>query len=342
MTPANFDHLLSLIKPQISKADTVMRLAIEPELKLAVTLHHLAEGASHTSIAAHYRLGRLTTSQIIYDTVKALWNVLRPIYLKAPSSVEEWKMIAHGFDKWNFPHCIGSLDGKHITLQKPKNAGSTFFNYKQRESIILMAICDADYKFVIVDIGQPGSRSDGGVWDSMAFARGLESGNINIPAPEPIGGYGADMPYVLVADEAFPLRPYLMRPFPGRSLDTQEKRVFNYRLSRARRVIENAFGILSQRWRILFRMIAASQAKAVQIVQAVCVLHNYLRTMEDANYVPPGFADVPGEDGEICDGFWRTNVQDHVATRSRSSRSINSDAMAIRDFWCNISMVPEG
>ncbi|XP_067948744.1 uncharacterized protein [Watersipora subatra] len=281
MTPANFDHLLLLMKPQITKKDTVMRLAIEPKLKLAVTLHHLAEGASHTSIAAHYRLGRSTTSQIKYETVKALWNVLRPI---------------------------------------------------QRESITLMVVCDADYKFLIVDIGQPGSRSDGGVWDSMAFARGLENGNINIPAPEPIGGDGADMPYVLVADEAFPLRPYFMRPFSGRSLDTQEKRVFNYRLSWARRVIENAFGIVSQRWRILFRMIAASQAKAVQIVQAVCVLHNYLRTVADANYVPPGFADVPGEDGVICNGFWRTNVQDHVATRSRSSRSINSDAMAVRNF----------
>lgn len=80
------------------------------------------------------------------------------------------------FTKWNFPHCIGAVDGKHITLQKPKNAGSIFFNYKQRESIVLMAVCDADYKFTVVDIGQPGGRSDGGIWDTMEFAMGLENG----------------------------------------------------------------------------------------------------------------------------------------------------------------------
>ena len=48
----------------------------------------------------------------------------------------------------------------------------------------------------------------------------------------------AEAPYVFVADEAFPLKSWLLRPIPGRTLDTQEKKVYNYRLSRARRTIE--------------------------------------------------------------------------------------------------------
>ena len=80
------------------------------------------------------------------------------------------------FTKWDFPHCLGSIDGKHITLQKPKNSGSLFFNYKQRESIVLMAVVDADYKFQVVDIGQPGSCSDGGIWERSEFGSGLENG----------------------------------------------------------------------------------------------------------------------------------------------------------------------
>ena len=98
MTPASFDYLLSLIQPLITKTDTTMRKAIEPGLKLAVTLHHLSEGASHASIAAHYRLGRSTTSQVIYDTVDALWKTLQPIYLKPPSGPAEWKHVSQGYE----------------------------------------------------------------------------------------------------------------------------------------------------------------------------------------------------------------------------------------------------
>ena len=74
-----------------------MRKAIQPGLKLALTLHHLSEGASHASIAAHYRLGRSTTSQITYDKVDALWRTLQPIYLKPPSRSTEWEHVAEGY-----------------------------------------------------------------------------------------------------------------------------------------------------------------------------------------------------------------------------------------------------
>ena len=72
----------------------------------------------------------------------------------------------------------------------------------------------------------------------------LVTGRVNLPFPAPLSRIesGEALPYMFVGDEAFPLRPYLMRPFPGRSLDNDSRRIFNYRLSRARRVVENAFG----------------------------------------------------------------------------------------------------
>ena len=75
MMVENFDIILGLVEPHLRRQDTVMRLAIESALKLAVTLHHLAEGASDVAIAAHYRLGRSTVSLIIYETWEALWTV---------------------------------------------------------------------------------------------------------------------------------------------------------------------------------------------------------------------------------------------------------------------------
>ena len=83
-----------------------------------------------------------------------------------------WSIFAYSvssFKTWHFPNCIGSVDGKHIVIQKPRHGGSEWHNYKQTESVVLMAVCDASYKFIVVDVGQSGSQSDGGIWDSSTF-----------------------------------------------------------------------------------------------------------------------------------------------------------------------------
>lgn len=68
-------------------------------------------------------------------------------------------------------------------------------------------------------------------------------GKVNLPEPARLpDDEGDKFPYFFVGDEAFPLRPFLMRPYPGRALDSDDKKLYNYRLSRARRVIENCFG----------------------------------------------------------------------------------------------------
>ncbi|GBN41190.1 hypothetical protein AVEN_170153-1 [Araneus ventricosus] len=79
---------------------------------------------------------------------------------------------------------------------------------------------------------------------------------------------------VLVADDAFPLSLNFMKPYPGRGLNDEE-RVFNYRLSRAQRVSENAFGILAARFQIFEQKILTSAMNATKILMACCVLHNF-------------------------------------------------------------------
>ena len=203
---------------------------------------------------------------------------------QAPSTAEEWQEVARQFeDKWQYPNCIGAIDGKHIAIRAPANSGSMFHNYKMFYSIVLMAVVDASYRFLVVDVGANGRSCDAGVFGNSAMATALENGSLGIPEDRPLPGRIKKMPFVIVGDEAFGLKTYMMKPYPSRQLSDDE-RIFNYRLSRARRVSENAFGILSNRFRVLDKHIYLSPEKSTTVTNACIVLHNFLLTRKDVWY----------------------------------------------------------
>ena len=111
-----------------------------------------------------------------------------------------------------------------------------------------MALVDADYKFIYIDVGNYGSNADGQVFKRSEFRKTYMNGELDVPPPTSLPNYPANgpVPYCIVADEAFPLTPTIMGPFPrtGRQILQDDERIFNYRLSRARRIVENAFDIL--------------------------------------------------------------------------------------------------
>ena len=123
-----------------------------------------------------------------------------------------------------------------------KNSGSVFYNYKHYFSILLLALVDADYKFLYVVVRANGSCSDCQIFNQCELKRSCEVNTIGIPPPQPLPGDDHPIPYFIVGDDAFPLRSWLMKPYCKRNL-SKEQRIFNYRLSRARRIVENAFGI---------------------------------------------------------------------------------------------------
>lgn len=172
-----------------------------------------------------------------------------------------------------------------------------------------MAICDAQYRFLCVDIGKPGSESDGGVFSRSEMGRQFENNIMNLPGPQPLTHGGQNVPYVLVGDEAFPLKPYLMRPYPRVAGLDYPKKVFNYRLSRARRVVENAFGILANRWRILRRPFKATLENTSVVIAACVVLHNFLMSSDRSRvcYAPPSLIDHEDDMHYVTDGDWRAD-----------------------------------
>ena len=141
MSPESFDVLLRHMKPHISKKNTRFRESVPVSTRLAVTLRYLASSESQQSLSWSFRLSRTTVSKIVKETCKAVWKVLSPIYLRSPSTEQEWKQISNDFEEiWNLPHCIGAIDGKHIAIECPKKTGSKYFNYKGFFSLVLLAI----------------------------------------------------------------------------------------------------------------------------------------------------------------------------------------------------------
>ena len=186
MSPSTFELLLSWVASLITKESTRMRQAIPPGERLRVTLRYLVTGDAQTTIAASYRISPTTVGRIIEETCGVLWHTLSEQgYLHVPSDINDWRKIAMEFEqRWNFPHALGALDDKHVVMQAPARSGSTFFNYKKTHSIVLLAVCNAQYQFTLVDIGDTGRQADGSVYSNSYLDRAIENGLLNFPSAE--------------------------------------------------------------------------------------------------------------------------------------------------------------
>ena len=220
-------------------------------------------------------MGRFTVSETVEKVCEALWKNLQPIVMPEPNE-EIWRASEKVFkEKWNFPHCVAAIDGKHVRIKAPPHRGSEFFNYKKYHSVVLLALVDANKRFLIVDVGQYGRVSDGNVFANSNIATCLARQNIGLPPDENFGG--VPLPYIVTGDEAFPLKKYLMRPYPRSARRLSEaERIFNYRLSRSRNTAENAFGILANTWRIYQRPFECRVQLCDKLILATVVLHNYV------------------------------------------------------------------
>jgi hypothetical protein len=179
------------------------------------------------------------------------------------------------------PNCIGALDGKHIRLTNPDHAGSLYRNYKNVISLVLMAMCDANYCFVWVDTGAYGKTSYSGIFHHSTSYKKLTQQTQNVPAARP----------VITENDAIRSSSWWSVWFDG-ELNASVwckviiiwQSVFNFRLTLARRYIECTFGTMCNKWRILHRPLDVHIAFAENIFKAICVLYNYARMRNGYNY----------------------------------------------------------
>ncbi|CAH1970881.1 unnamed protein product [Acanthoscelides obtectus] len=211
ISSADSEYLIQLVGPKIFKQNTNYRDAISVTDRLAITLRFLATGDSFQSLMYLFKVSTTTISRIVPEVFEELCH-----FIQVPTVLNGWKKIANYYNNlWNFPMCLGSMDGKHIIIQSPKFSGSEYINYKGTFSIVLFAIVDANYNFIYVYIGCQGRISDGGVFKNSGFAKALDKSMLNFPQPTILPGRQKPVPYVLVADDAFPLSENILKPFAG-------------------------------------------------------------------------------------------------------------------------------
>ncbi|XP_031789426.1 protein ALP1-like isoform X1 [Nasonia vitripennis] len=278
MTSEQFDEILELVRPQLTKRSK--RRALTPEMRLAAVLNFLAHGNSIQKSAWMFLIGRSTMYRLVTEVCTAICNVLEEKYVSFPSQ-DDLSVIANMYWRiWHMPNCFGAIDGKHIRVKAPPNSGSYFFNYKKHFSIVLMGLSDAFCRFIWVNIGDFGSSNDAGIFQRSDLRQALDNEEIDIPAPTYLPRTDVLCPYFIIGDGAFPLKNYLMKPYTRANNLTHEEKIVNYRLSRARLTIERAFGILTKKWRILESPVDWKLKNIETVIMALICLHNFLITEE--------------------------------------------------------------
>lgn len=185
-----------------------------------------------------------------------------------------------------------------------------------------------------MDIGSEGRQCDSTIFQNSELGKRFYDKSLQLPAAKYVLNSNIKLPYVLVADEAFPLTTFMMRLYPRNNLDMRKK-IFNYRLN-ARRSIECAFGILAARWRIYGKPIIASMLTTRKIIQATTVLHNYvILTEKNLHVTQTRYSNFTPQD--------RVVISEGLRNLSRN-RSSNPEAKKIRenfaDFFNTIGALP--
>lgn len=260
---------------------------------------------------------------------------------------QEWEDIAKYFEsKWNVFNTIGAMDGKHVRIISPRHGGSHHFNYKSFHSVILFAMVDANYNFIYVDAGTNGRVGDAGVFSKSTLKEKLNRNLLGIPAAKRLPNTNISTHYVILADDAFPLNKSIMKPYAQRDI-TVEQRIFNYRLSRGRRMVESAFGILANRFRVFLTTIHLSPPKVTDIILAACALHNLLTKRRRHLYTQREIHTL--YDNESSQSYLQENTSgneevDHMIALARQHIRPTEDGREIRnafkDFYNGPGKVP--
>ncbi|XP_049271307.1 uncharacterized protein LOC119391642 [Rhipicephalus sanguineus] len=282
VSPTTFRYLVESCRPSLERQTTNMREAISVEKRVAAGMYRLCSSAEDRTIADLFGIGRSTVNTVFREFCKTVVDRLE----------DAWIQMA-----------VGALDGCHFPVSPPKDHAADYYNYKGWYSMILLAVVDHRYCFKYINVGAPGRCHDAYVYGRSWLCEKIERGLL--ASPVAIIEHCPVKPLIL-CDQAFPLTETLLKPFPSASPGCQQneirhiccyelvtgihsivwyrstKAIFNYNLSKTRRIVENAFGRLKVRFRFTMKRMECKLANARQAIKTACILHNICESFRDA------------------------------------------------------------
>lgn len=170
-----------------------------------------------------------------------------------------------------------------------------------------------------------GSLNDAGVFNHSDLKFALDNGLVRLPNDNNLPRSNISLPYFFVADAGFGLETYMMTPYSRMADLTPQQLVYNYRQSRARRIIECAFGLLKHKWRVYDGPIGFGIRKIEQIVMATLCLHNFLITSELNDNEEDRRYDVQSQENFVWD-------EDNEGDGPQARNQENFEAIRIRNI----------
>ncbi|CAM4685680.1 unnamed protein product [Lepidochelys kempii] len=266
MHEGTFMELCDLLSPALKCMNTKMRAALTVEKQVAIALWKLAMPNSYRSVGNQFGTGKSTVGAAVMQVA----NAIKDLLISRVVTLGNVQVIVDGFAAMGFPNCGGATDGTHIPVLAPEHQASEYINRKGYFSIVLQALVDHKGRFTNINVGWPGKVHDARIFRNSGLFQKLQERAFFPDQKITIGD--VEMPTVILGNPAYPLMPWLMKPYTG-SLDSSQE-LFNYRLSKSRMVVECAFGCLKVCWRSLLTRSDLSETNIPTVITACCVLHN--------------------------------------------------------------------
>ena len=279
MTHDTFVILCNELRPHIQRQDTRFRKAICVEARVAMTIWRLATNAEFRTISALFGVGRSTVAEVVLDTCEVIRRELMPKYVRIPGN-DSLREIVDGFlHRWGFPQTVAAINGTHIPISKPQYSAADYYNRKGYYSVLMQGLVDFRGRFMNVNIGWPGKVHDARVFaNSVCYKDGC-AGNLFPNWKKTLKN--VEVPLLILGDPAYPLLPWLMKPYADYPGITAKERNYNYRQSRARMCVENAFGRLKGRWRCLLKRMDYHIDNVPDVIATCVTLHNLCEVLGD-------------------------------------------------------------
>ena len=152
-----FFKLCQMLEPHIQKQETFAQNTIEFERRLLLTLYYLGQGGNFRAVANQFGVAVPTVSVIVKEVTSAINKYLLPDLIKFPTTDDE---LSAAMKTFQFPNCIGAIDGYHVKIKKPVEHPTDYYNRKGNYSILIQGLCDGQGKFLSISCGHPGSIHD--------------------------------------------------------------------------------------------------------------------------------------------------------------------------------------